>query len=38
VGSGQGSAAGHVVYLAIFTVVALAAAAYGLRRDEHMPA
>ena len=38
IGAGQGSATGHIVYLALFTAGALAVAAYGLRRDEHMPA
>jgi ABC-2 type transport system permease protein len=38
VGAGHGAALGHVVYLACFTAVALAAAAYGLCRDEHIPA
>jgi ABC-2 type transport system permease protein len=38
IGSGHGSALGHVAYLAAFTLLALCVAAYGLRRDEHMPA
>jgi ABC-2 type transport system permease protein len=38
IGHGHGGALGHSLYLAVFTAAALAAAAYGLRRDEHMPA